>query len=309
MKKSILILISAAMLASCSEKKSYDASGVFEADEILVSAEGTGLIKALRLGEGQVLKAGEAIGYIDTVQLHLKKKQVEAQIRAMGSRLPAILPQTDVYNQQLALSQTRLENLLHEQKRIQNLVKADAATPKQADDIQAQIDEVQKQMSVIRKQQTAQRSVLETQTASLRSDVLPLYVQIEQLNDQLAKCHIVNPIDGTVLTQYAEANEMAMAGKPLYKIANLSVMTLRAYVTGDQFSKIKLNQSVEVLVDGDPKAYKSYSGVIEWISDKAEFTPKTIQTKDERANLVYAVKIAVKNDGYLKIGMYGEVKL
>lgn len=309
MKKSTLLSAAALMiLAACSEKQTFDASGTFEAEETMVSAEATGLIKALRLEEGQVMKAGENIGYIDTVQLHLKKKQVEAQIKAMGSRLPDISTQTGFYKQQLAVAQSRLNNLLHEQKRIQNLVKADAATTKQLDDVNALVDETRKQLDVIRKQDAAQVSVLKTQTAGLRSDVLPLYVQIEQLSDQLVKSYIVNPVEGTVLTQFAEANEMTAVGKPLYKIADLTQMTLRAYVTGDQFSKIKLNQVVEVLVDEGADQYKTYPGVIEWISDKAEFTPKTIQTKSERANLVYAVKIGVKNDGLLKIGMYGEIK-
>ncbi|NUO00356.1 MAG: HlyD family efflux transporter periplasmic adaptor subunit [Saprospiraceae bacterium] len=308
MKKNTLLTAIVLMLAACSEKQLFDASGTFEAEETMVSAEGTGLIKVLRLEEGQVLKAGENIGYIDTVQLHLKKKQLEAQIKAMGSRLPDIPAQTGFYKQQLAVAQSRLDNLLHEQKRIQNLVKADAATTKQLDDVNGLIDEARKQLEVVRKQDAAQVSMLTTQSAALRSDVLPLYVQIEQLNDQIARCCIVNPIDGTVLTQFAEANEMAAAGKPLYKIANLTQMTLRAYVTGDQFSKIKLNQVVNVLVDQGAEEYKTYPGVIEWISDKAEFTPKTIQTKAERANLVYAVKIGVKNDGFLKIGMYGEIK-
>lgn len=308
MKKNTLLTAIVLMLAACSEKQLFDASGTFEAEETMVSAEGTGLIKVLRLEEGQVLKAGENIGYIDTVQLHLKKKQLEAQVKAMGSRLPDIPAQTGFYKQQLAVAQSRLDNLLHEQKRIQNLVKADAATTKQLDDVNGLIDEARKQLEVVRKQDAAQVSMLTTQSAALRSDVLPLYVQIEQLNDQIARCRIVNPIDGTVLTQFAEANEMAAAGKPLYKIANLTQMTLRAYVTGDQFSKIKLNQVVNVLVDQGAEEYKTYPGVIEWISDKAEFTPKTIQTKAERANLVYAVKIGVKNDGFLKIGMYGEVK-
>ena len=213
-----------------------------------------------------------------------------------------------MYKQQLAVSQTRLENLQHEQKRIENLLKADAATPKQLDDINAQIRELEKQQEVINRQDAAQASVLRTQTSGLRADVVPLYVQIEQVNDQLTKSRIVNEVNGTVLSKYAEANEMAVAGKPLYKIADLTTIILRAYVTGDQLTGIKLNQTVKVLVDQKEGEYKEISGTIEWISDKAEFTPKTIQTKDERANLVYAVKIRLKNDGFLKIGMYGEVK-
>lgn len=310
MKTYSYLIILAVATAACSGKENpYDASGTFEAVETIVSAEATGRIMALNLEEGQQLKAGEAVGYIDSLQLSLRKKQLEAQIRATGSRVPDIAAQTNVYKQQIAVSQVRLDNLLHEQKRVQSLLKADAATPKQLDDINAQVEELQKQLDVIRKQDAAQTSVLKTQTSGLRADVQPLVVQIEQINDQLAKSKIVNEVNGTVLTKYAEANEMAAAGKPLYKIADLSTIILRAYVTGDQLPAIKLNQQVKVLVDSTAGAYRQLPGTIEWISNKAEFTPKTIQTKDERANLVYAVKIRVKNDGYLKIGMYGEVAL
>ncbi|PSL21556.1 HlyD family secretion protein [Dyadobacter jiangsuensis] len=306
---SYLIILAAGMAACNGKENPYDASGTFEAVETIVSAEATGRIMALDLEEGQQLKAGQVVGYIDSLQLSLRKKQLEAQIRATGSRLPDIVAQTNVYKQQIAVSQVRLDNLLHEQKRIQNLLKADAATPKQLDDINAQVEELQKQLDVIRKQDAAQTSVLKTQTSGLRADVQPLVVQIEQINDQLAKTKIVNEVNGTVLTKYAEANEVAAAGKPLYKIADLSTIILRAYVTGDQLTGIKLNQQVTVLVDSAGGQYRQLPGTIEWISNKAEFTPKTIQTKDERANLVYAVKIRVKNDGYLKIGMYGEVAL
>lgn len=306
---SYLIILTAAMAACNGKENPYDASGTFEAVETIVSAEATGRITALNLEEGQQLKAGQVVGYIDSLQLSLRKKQLEAQIRATGSRLPDIAAQTNVYKQQIAVSQVRLDNLLHEQKRVQNLLKADAATPKQLDDINAQVEELQKQLDVIRKQDAAQTSVLKTQTSGLRADVQPLVAQIEQINDQLAKTKIVNEVNGTVLTKYAEANEVAAAGKPLYKIADLSTIILRAYVTGDQLTGIKLNQQVKVLVDSAGGQYRELPGTIEWISSKAEFTPKTIQTKDERANLVYAVKIRVKNDGYLKIGMYGEVAL
>lgn len=304
-----LIALGVALTACNGKENPYDASGTFEAVETIVSAEATGRIIQLNLEEGQALKAGQTVGYIDSLQLFLKKKQLEAQIRATGSRVPDIIAQTNVYKQQIAVSQVRLDNLLHEQKRIQNLLKADAATPKQLDDINAQVEELQKQLDVIRKQDAAQTSVLRTQTSGLRGDVLPLYVQIEQTSDQLAKTKIVNEVNGTVLTKYAEANEVASAGKPLYKIADLSTLILRAYVTGDQLPGIRLNQPVKVLVDDAGGKYRELPGTIEWISNKAEFTPKTIQTKDERANLVYAVKIRVKNDGLLKIGMYGEVVL
>lgn len=310
MKSNLFLIILAISVAACNNKDNvYDASGTFEAVETIVSAEATGRIMALNIEEGQLLKAGQNVGYIDSLQLYLKKKQLEAQIRATGSRLPDIVAQTNVYKQQEAVTQVRLDNLLYEQKRIENLLKADAATPKQLDDITAQIKELQKQLDVIRKQDAAQASVLKTQTSGLRADVLPLYVQIEQINDQLAKSKIVNEVNGTVLSKYAETNEMAVSGKPLYKVADLSTIILRAYVTGDQLAKIKLNQKVKVLVDDEGGKYRELGGEIEWISSKAEFTPKTIQTKDERANLVYAVKIRVKNDGFLKIGMYGEVVL
>lgn len=306
---SYLIILAAGMAACNGKENPYDASGTFEAVETIVSAEATGRILALNLEEGQQLKAGQVVGYIDSLQLSLRKKQLEAQIRATGSRVPDIVAQTNVYKQQIAVSQVRLDNLLHEQKRVQNLLKADAATPKQLDDINAQVEELQKQLDVIRKQDAAQTSVLKTQTSGLRADVQPLVVQIEQINDQISKSKIVNEVNGTVLTKYAEANEVAATGKPLYKIADLSTIILRAYVTGDQLTGIKLNQQVKVLVDSADSQYRELPGTIEWISNKAEFTPKTIQTKDERANLVYAVKIRVKNDGYLKIGMYGEVAL
>lgn len=310
MRTTGIILMIAMAFAGCKGKENvYDASGTFEAVETIVSAEATGRIIEFRLEEGQLLKAGEEVGYIDSLPLYLKKKQLEAQIKATGSKLPDIVAQTNVYKQQLAVSQTRLDNLLHEQKRIQNLLKADAATPKQLDDINAQISELQKQLEVINRQDAAQASVLRTQTSGLRADVVPLYVQIEQVNDQLAKAKIVNEVNGTVLSKYAEASEMAVAGKPLYKIADLTTIILRAYLTGDWLTSIKLNQIVKVLVDDKDGKSRTLQGTIEWISDKAEFTPKTIQTKDERANLVYAVKIRVKNDGFLKIGMYGEVIL
>jgi HlyD family secretion protein len=223
--------------------------------------------------------------------------------------MPNITAQTGYYNQQEAVTQSRLKNLLYEQKRLQNLLKADAATPKQLDDINAQIDETRKQLLVTGKQKDAQVSVLKTQSSSISADLLPLQVQIEQINDQLARRKIINPVSGTVLTKYAEVNEMTAQGKPLYKIADLTTIILRAYITGNQLPAIKLNQKIKVNTDDGKGGYKETAGTITWISDKAEFTPKTIQTKDERANMVYAIKVKVKNDGSYKIGMYGEIKL
>ncbi|MEO6233061.1 MAG: HlyD family efflux transporter periplasmic adaptor subunit [Ferruginibacter sp.] len=307
--KKLSFIIAVVIFASCNNsKENYDASGTFESVETIISSEANGIILAFNIQEGQQLSIGDSVGYIDSVQLYLKKKQLEAQIKATGSRLPDVAVQTGFYNQQGAVTQSRLNNLLHEQNRIQNLVSADAATKKQLDDINAQIDETKKQLQVINEQQSAQVSTLETQKSGLRAEALPLYVQIEQINDQLARCRIINPVKGIVLSKYAEVNEMTSMGKPLYKVADLSTIILRAYVTGNQFANIKLQQKVTTMVDDGTGKYKQYDGVIEWISDKAEFTPKTIQTKDERANLVYAIKIRVQNDGYLKIGMYGEVK-
>ncbi len=296
MKAYILFLTTMILASACSSNDdTYDASGTFEAVETIVSAEASGTIEKLNIEEGQQLKRGATIGYIDSTQLHLKKKQLQAQIRAVLSKKPNL-------SAQLAALLEELQHAEREQRRIANLLKSDAATQKQLDDATAQVN-------IIKRRVSAQESTLGITTASLVEETLPLQVQIEQLEDQLAKCRIINAVNGTVLTKYAESYETAVNGKPLYKIADLSTVVLRAYITGDQFAKAKLNQKVTVLVDDEDGKYKEYSGTVQWISDKAEFTPKTIQTKDERANLVYAVKIGVKNDGFLKIGMYGEVKL
>lgn len=309
MKKIILITLAISIISCTNGKNDYDASGTFETTETIVAAEANGVIKQLNIEEGQILKAGQHIGYIDSVQLWLRKKQLDAQIKSVLSKSPDIAAQTSSFSKQKAVIQSQLNTQLHEKQRIENLVKADAATPKQLDDITGVVDALQKQLEVIRSQNIAQTSQLTTQTKGLNGDIIPLKVQIDQVNDQLSKCSIINNVNGTVLAKYAEANEMASTGKPLYKIADLSTLILRAYISGNQLSSVKIGQAVKVLVDDGNKKYKEYAGTIEWISDKAEFTPKTIQTKDERANLVYAVKIRVKNDGYLKIGMYADVKL
>lgn len=273
----------------------YDASGTFEADEIIVSSEASGRIIQLDLDEGSQLKEGETVGFVDSLQLYLKRKQLQANIRAIDSRRPDIDRQVAATQQQIATAKT-------EKVRIENLLKSNAANQKQLDDINAQI-------AVLQKQLDAQKSTLEISTKGISEDGSVLAVQIAQLDDQLQKCRIASPIDGTVLVKYAEAGEVTAQGKPLFKIANTGKMTLRAYVTADQLSKIKLGQSVKVHTDFGKDESKEYNGIITWISDKSEFTPKTVQTRDERANLVYATKIAVKNDGYLKIGMYGGIKL
>jgi HlyD family secretion protein len=281
---------------SCTDDKlPYDASGSFEAVETIVSAEANGVIKKLSLEEGQALHAGQDMGYIDTIQLYLKKKQLEAQAMAVLSKRPNVAAE-------MAALQEELRHAKREHERLVNLVKADAATPKQLDDATAELN-------IIKKRITAQQSSLGITSTSLQEETNPLYAQIEQLNDQLAKSKIINPVKGTVLTKYVEENEMATVGKPLYRIADISSIILRAYISGEKFSNIKVGQHVRVQIDQGKDSFKEYPGVIEWVSDKAEFTPKTIQTKDERANLVYAIKVRVKNDGYLKIGMYGQIVL
>ncbi len=311
MKSRILIsLFFAFMLASCNRNgEKFDAAGTFEADEVIVSAELSGKLVSFNVQEGDSIHKDSIIGKIDAENLALQKEQVEASIQALNEKTADVSPQVKMLQDQLAVQQSQLANVEHEKTRIENLLKQDAATGKQLDDINAQIDVVKKQMSVTQQQIDVQKNNVATQNRSILSEGKPLQKRVAQLQDQLDKSNIVNPVSGTVITKYAEAGEVTSAGKALYKIADLSTITLRAYVTGTQLSQIKLGQPVKVMVDNGPDKYKEYAGTITWISEKAEFTPKTIQTKDERANLVYATKIKVNNDGLLKIGMYGEVKL
>ena len=294
--KYIIPILAVAIVASCKNtEKKYDASGSFEAQETIISAEAAGTIKEFSVSESQELKSGQPIGYIDSIQLYLKKKQLLASINAVLSKRPDVSTQLGALEEQLL-------SVEKEKQRMTTLVAANAGTQKQLDDVTAQIN-------VISKQKEALQSTLKITVNGITQETQPLYVQIEQLNDQLGKCRIVNPVNGTVLAKYVEPNEVAAPGKPLYKIADLSEIILRAYISGSQLSQIKLAQQVKVFVDDGAENYKEYAGEITWISDKAEFTPKTIMTKDERSNLVYAIKIKVKNDGFLKLGMYGEVKL
>ena len=293
-KISFFTLLALLWLSSCTPKTQFDASGTFETEETIISAEGTGRIKEFNLEEGQTLKAGQYIGFIDTAQLYFNKENLQAQIQAGLSKRPDIASQ-------VAALKVQLEDAKHEQNRISNLVKADAATPKQLDDQTYLVKQIEKQID-------AQLSTLNISTMSITKETVPFRALIDQMKDQLSKCYLVNPINGTVLSKYARLDEEATPGKPLYKIADVSSLLLRAYVTNDQFSQIKLGQVVKVYIDSTADKYKEYEGTVTWISDKAEFTPKTIETKDERANLVWATKIKVKNDGYLKIGMYADVK-
>jgi len=297
MKKIItpILSLSVLLLACNNNGNEYDASGTFEAVETIISAEASGKILQFNINEGDELKQGAQVGYIDSTQLYLQRLQLLQNKKAILSGSPDVNPQIQVLERELETTQA-------DKKRIENLVKGEVASQKQLDDINSKI-------TVIQSKITALRSEFGTRTSSIHEQSNTVQVQLAQINDQLRKCTITNQVNGTVLTKYAEVNEMTAVGRPLYKIADLSTLTLRAYITGDQFSALKLNQKVKVLVDKSENEYKEYEGVVEWISNKAEFTPKTIQTKDERANLVYAIKIRVKNDGLLKIGMYAEVKL
>jgi len=297
------------LLTSCSrDENKFDASGTFETDEVVVSAQATGQILFFSVKEGQTIPKDSVVGAIDPSDLALQKEQAQASIQALNEKTSNVAPQIKMLQDQLAVQQTQVNNLMHEQERIQNLLKEDAATKKQLDDINYQIESAKKQMNVTQQQINVQKSNIATQNRGILSEGKPLEKRVAQLDEQLRKTNIINPVSGTVLTKYAEAGEVTSIGKALYKIADLSTLNLRAYVTGDQLPQIKLGQQVTVLIDSGANHYRKLPGIITWISDKAEFTPKTIQTKEERANLVYAIKVNVKNDGYLKIGMYAEVK-
>jgi HlyD family secretion protein len=310
MKKVTIALSVLLMMQSCDNKKeNYDASGSFEADEVVVSSELGGQLLQFNVNEGDSLAGGDVVGVIDSTNLALQKEQVKATIRSLSEKTNNVQPQVELLQQQLSVQQSQLKNLLHEKERTERLVQADAATGKQLDDINSQIDVLHRQMQVTQQQIAVQKNNINAQNRSILSEAGPLQTQEAQVQERISKSRIINPISGTVITKYAEQGEITTPGKALYKIADLTYLNLRAYVTGAQLSQIKLGQQVKVLVDDGAKNYRTYTGTITWISDKAEFTPKTIQTKEERANLVYAVKIKVRNDGYLKIGMYGEVQL
>lgn len=289
-----LFIMTAATLAACSKDKStFDATGTFEATEVIVSAGTAGKIVQMQVDEGQSIEANALAAIVDTTQLYLKKMQVQAQIKAVLSREPDI-------PSQLAALQEQIRVANQEKKRSANLVQAGVAPQKQLDDINNQI-------AVLEKQLDAQRTILQTNTGAIYAEVDPLTQQVAQLDDQLDQSRVLNPIKGTVLVTYAEQGEYTAPGKALYKVADLRNMQLRAYISGNQLPLIKLGQSVKVMVDNGTDGYTEHKGTLEWISEKAEFTPKSIMTQDERSNLVYAIRIAVPNDGSIKIGMYGEV--
>jgi HlyD family secretion protein len=292
-------------LAACSGRETEaDASGNFEADEVIVSAQQNGQLLSFTVQEGDTLREGAVVGQIDVSGLTIQKEQAEATINALREKTSDPQPQLALVRKQLAVQESQLKQLLHEQQRTENLVKADAATPKQLDDINAQVDQLQKQLIVTRQQLTVNETSVADKNRSVLSERGPLQKSLARYDDEIRKGVIVNPVKGTVLARYALQGEMAVIGKALYKIADTDTLLLKAYITGTQLPEIKLGQRVKVLIDSGEKNYKTYPGVISYVSSKSEFTPKTIQTKEERANLVYAIRIRVPNDGYLKIGMF-----
>ena len=283
------------VLGACtSQEEQYDASGIFETTEVIVSAKGTGELQSFQVEEGQAVRQGEVLGWIDTLQLSLKDRQLAASLLVTESK------RLDEKRQVAHLRQ-QIENLQREKERFTTLLNAKATTAKQVDDIDYQIKVLQNQLVATQEQINSSNSSLSRQSESIQA-------QRAQMEDQIRNAMISSPITGTVLTKYAEQGEFAVPGKALFKVADVSQMKLRAYITADQLTQLQIGQAVAVYADRGTTDRKRYAGRVVWIADKAEFTPKTIQTRNERANLVYAVKIAVENDGFIKRGMYGEVR-
>ena len=306
--KYFLIISLIVSLTSCNtDTKDYDAAGYFEAQEIIVSAEQNGRILELHIEEGETLNADQVIGQIEVEGQKLQKEQVLSTKSSLLEKTVTATDQIQVARKQLSAQQAQLDHLQREQNRTANLVSADAAPQKNLDDINAQITQIKRQMAVTREQIKVYQTQSDTQNKNVLSQEKPLQKSADVIQFQIDKGTIINPIKGTVLTEYARAGEFANVGKPLYKIADLDVLNLKAYVSGEQLPEIKLGQKVKLRIDQGKGDYKMYDGVVTWIASKSEFTPKTIQTKKERVNLVYAIKVKVENDGYLKLGMYGEL--
>lgn len=287
-------MLAICLVACSSKEKEFDATGTFEATEVTVSAEQSGTLLRFALEEGDNVEAGSEVGLTDTTQIWLKLRQADATKTVYQSQKPDL-------EKQIAATRQQLENAQSEKKRYQELVSDGAAPSKMLDDATNQVKVLQRQLDAL-------VSTLNTQLSTLNSQLSTVDVQKNQLCDQLRKCHIVAPISGTVLEKYAEQGEFAAMGKSLFKMGDTRNMYLRAYVTSGQLEQVRVGQKVKVFADFGDKKRKEYDGTVSWISSRSEFTPKTILTDDERADLVYAVKIAVKNDGAIKIGMYGEVK-
>ena len=295
MKKLMIMAAGLAMLVGCGNNEmEYDATGTFEATEVTVAAEQSGVLMMFDVNEGDELALGKEVGLVDTTQIWLKIQQAGATKEVYQSQKPDMEKQIAATRQQLAKAK-------QDQQRYKELV-ADGAAPSKM------LDDATNQVAVLQKQLDAQISSLSTQLSTLNSQLSTVDVQVSQLQDQLQKCHIAAPIKGTVLEKYVEKGEFVATGKPLFKMANTEQMFIRAYVTSAQLKDIKVGQKAKVFADYGDGQKKEYDGTVSWISNRSEFTPKTIQTDDERADLVYALKVAIKNDGYVKIGMYGEVR-
>ena len=291
----ILLAVAAVLCSSCSDKTEFDACGNFEADEILVSSQGTGQLMWSDIQEGMTVTAGNTLGIIDTVQLYLQKAQLESQLKSVMSSRPDV-------ESQVASLRSQIANLKSEKSRLERLVAKGAAPTKQVDDIKAQI-------VILESQLDAQLSALSKNTSAVEFNANAISAQIDMIEDKISKCHIVSPVNGTVIAKYIHAGELVGMGTPIMKVADLENMFLRAYFTSDQLGSIVLGDKVTVTADFGGEQQFQYEGKIVWISSESEFTPKSIQTRNTRANLVYAVKIAVRNDGRLKIGTYGEVNI
>lgn len=293
--KKIMYVALAVLAVSCGKEAEFDAQGTFEATEVVVSSEASGKIMRLDAEEGTQVLANAVVGEIDSLQLDLQRKQLIAQRSALLGSRPDVEKQVATIKEQIAKQKVELV-------RFANMLKDGATTQKQYDDMEAHL-------RVLESQLDATLSTLTKNTVTINNNSAALEAQILALEDRIAKCRVVSPVGGTVLVKYAEVGELATMGKPLFKVADLDKIYLRAYFTSEQLSKVKLGDTVKVIADFGAEERYEYEGTITWIASESEFTPKTIQTKDSRANLVYAVKIAVKNDGRLKIGLAGEVIL
>lgn len=293
MKKGIIILVSFTIFGftSCSDENRADGYGNFEATEVIISSEAQGKIKYFKPEEGQQIESGVHVALIDTTQLHLEKQQLEASKKTVASKSQGVFSQIDVLNEKLRIAE-------REEKRVKNLFAENAATQRQVDQAEGEVQVIREEIRNVK-----------TGNAPIVNEIETIDAQIAKISDLIEKSIVENPIQGTVLATYAEAGEVTGFGKPLYKIADLDVMTLRVYISEPQLSDIELGQEVQVKIDSKKEGMKAYPGKITWISSSAEFTPKTIQTREERANMVYAVDIEVKNDGALKIGMPAEMWL
>lgn len=307
-KQFIFISLVSTLIFSCKKnEQTSDATGTFEATETIISSEVAGKILQLDLEEGDTLALAQKVGNIDVANLQLQEAQIEASIKSLPQKFNDASAQIKVLENQIAVQKEQLRIQQREFQRLTNLVKSEAVPSKQLDDMEGAIALTKKQISVLESQISAQKTQVTIQNRSINSELSPLEKRADQVTDQIKRGEIINPIRGTVLTKYAEQYEMTAPGKALYKVADLSEMTLKVYVSGNQLTKVQLNQPIKVLIDKAEGQSDTLQGKVYWIASKAEFTPKTIQTKEERANLVYAVKIYVKNTGALKIGMYGEV--